>query len=152
MEKDNPQPKTQPSGNKPPPRPPTRTTVGMLPPDEDPEKNQRRMSKETVRINLRPKPSPEPAIHLPPLPDGSTVISKKVRPTRTDAVLLMMAVWTFIGAVVTMVLTSNFVNGGSIFASPLTFLVLLLLWVIPAHCIRHSKSSAEKQKPHSCLA
>jgi hypothetical protein len=151
MEKDNPQPKTQSSGNKPPPRPPNHTAVSMLPPDEGPEKNQRHLRKENVRINLKPKPSAEPAIQLPLLPGGSTLASKEVQPGSTDAALLILAVWAFIGAAVTMMLTFIFVNDGSILASPLIFFVLLLLWAIPAPVIRNSMFRAGKQKPHSCL-
>jgi len=67
MEKDS-QPKTQPAGDRPPPRPPHRTAVGLGPEDDDPERKKRK--KEDVRINLPPKPSAAPTIKLPSLPSG----------------------------------------------------------------------------------
>jgi len=65
MEKDS-QPKTQPAGDRPPPRPPHRTAVGLGPEDDDPEK--KKVKKVSVRINLPPKPSAAPTIKLPSLP------------------------------------------------------------------------------------
>jgi elongation factor G len=41
MKNDNPQPKTQPSGSKPPPRPPRRTAVGLGPDGDDSDKKRR---------------------------------------------------------------------------------------------------------------
>jgi elongation factor G len=41
MKKDDPQPKTQPSGNRPPPRPPRRTAVGLAPGGDDSDKKYR---------------------------------------------------------------------------------------------------------------
>lgn len=67
MEEDS-QPKTQPAGDRPPPRPPRRTAVGLGPEDEDPDKE--KAKKESVRINLPPKPSAAVNIELPPLPSG----------------------------------------------------------------------------------
>ena len=66
--KKEPQPKTEPSGNQPPPRPPNRTAVGLGPEDDDPDKQ--RPKSEIVRINLLPKPSVAPTIQLPTLPPG----------------------------------------------------------------------------------
>src|SRR5947209_8161694 len=60
MEKDDSQPKTQPSGSRPPPRPPHRTAVGLGPDDDDPEGKKPQPKKETVRINLPPSPQPHP--------------------------------------------------------------------------------------------
>jgi translation elongation factor EF-G len=41
MKNDDPQPKTQPSGNRPPPRPPSRTAVGLGPEGDDSDKKHR---------------------------------------------------------------------------------------------------------------
>jgi len=56
-------PQTQSAGAVPPPRPPTRTAIGLAPDDDD--DSVRRQKKETVRINLRPKPVAIPTINLP---------------------------------------------------------------------------------------
>jgi hypothetical protein len=48
-------PKTQSAGAMPPPRPPTRTAIGLGPDDDDDDDSiKRRKKKETVRINLPP--------------------------------------------------------------------------------------------------
>lgn len=132
MEKDNPQPKTQPSGNKPPPRPPTRTAIGMPPDDEGPEKNRRHIRQETVRINLPPKPFAEPTIRLPLLPTASTSLSKKTRPSWRIAAFLIFAIWVFIGAVVATALQLLFSNNHhwDLLRSTDVALVLFFLWVI----------------------
>jgi hypothetical protein len=159
MEKDNPQPKTQPSGNKPPPRPPTRVAVGMLPGDEDPEKSrQRKMHREIVLINLPTGAPGKPPVQPPLSPAAASAILRKKQTTRIEFhiqkenwpafILLILAIWAFIGAVVTMMLTLNFVSGGSSLANLGTFFVLVLLWVIPAHFIQFPTSRAGNPKPH----
>lgn len=60
-------PPTQNSGNKPPPRPPKSTAIAFGPDDDDDARG-KNSKKETVRINLPPKPSAAPTIKLPTLP------------------------------------------------------------------------------------
>jgi hypothetical protein len=62
-----PEPKAE--GSMPPPRPPRGPIVGVGPEDDDDAEKRRR--KETVRINLPPKPSGAPTIKLPTLPGGT---------------------------------------------------------------------------------
>jgi hypothetical protein len=62
MEKDNSQPEPKPAGNRPPPRPPHGTVIGVGP-DSDNDSEKRR-AKEVVRINLPPKPSAAITINL----------------------------------------------------------------------------------------
>jgi hypothetical protein len=139
MEKEKPQPKTQPSGNKPPPRPPNRTTIGMLPEDEGSEKNQRRMRQENLRIDLPSKPFADPTIKLTRLATASVTTSNKTQRTWPVALLLILAVWAFIGAVVNMTLFSVFSDTSQWEQSRNLeiALLLLLLGAIPAQIIRY---------------
>jgi hypothetical protein len=57
-------PKPQPQPSRPPPRPPRGPTVATGFGDDDDDAKKRR--KETVRINLPPKPSAAPTIKFPP--------------------------------------------------------------------------------------
>jgi|SRR5436190_24075820 hypothetical protein len=67
-------PKPQPSGNQPPPRPPKHTAIAANPDDGDDSRG-RKPKKETVRINLPPKPGAAPTIKLPTLPPGQSTIA-----------------------------------------------------------------------------
>ena len=128
----------------------------MLPGDEDPEKNRRRhLKREIVRIDLPTVPLGTPLTPLPSLPAGTSATLKKTPASRiefefqkenwTAVILLILAIWTFIGAVVAMMLTFNFAHGGSNLANPITFFVLLLFWAIPAHFIRFRNTRAGTQ-------
>jgi hypothetical protein len=153
MEKDNPQPQTQPSGNKPPPRPPTRTAIAMLPGDEDPEKNRgRHARRENVRINLSPRPSAASIIQLPLLPSEETqpspfAVIKSRDATWPVALLLILAIWAFIGAIMTMALSSVYSDNYHWNPSRnlAVTLILLLLWAIPARFIRYSNLRAGRK-------
>jgi hypothetical protein len=67
MQNKDPKPPTQPSGNQPPPRPPKNTAIAFGPDDND-DPRRKNPKKETVRINLPPKPGAAPTIKLPTLP------------------------------------------------------------------------------------
>ncbi len=56
MKRDDQKPEPKLAGALPPPRPPKRTAVG-LGPDDDDDSGKRRPKKETVRINLPPRPA-----------------------------------------------------------------------------------------------
>ena len=102
------EPKTQSSGATPPPRPPTRTAIGLAPGGDDDDSIRRRRKKETVKINLPSKP----AIKLPTLPPGGpTVAPSLVSAKRWDAS-------TFVAGSVTRrsVRTNLFVSVALIFA------------------------------------
>jgi len=71
MKKDDQKPEPKPAGSMPPPRPPRRTAIG-LGPDEDDDSGRIRPKKETVRINLPPKPPAAPTIRSPPGPGSKT--------------------------------------------------------------------------------
>ena len=58
MKPDDREPK--PSGSRMPPRPPIRTAVGLDSGGDEPDKPKRQPKKETVRINLPPKPTASP--------------------------------------------------------------------------------------------
>lgn len=137
MEKDTPQPKTQPSGNQPPPRPPARTAIGMQPEDEDPEKNRRRhIQRETVRINLPALPLARPIIPqlLPP-----TASTEKPRLTFPDIgnlqskwpviVLLILAIWSIIGAIASTLLYSAYSDTFNWGVSRSVDVILLLIFL-----------------------
>jgi hypothetical protein len=140
VEKENRQPKTQPSGNMPPPRPPTRTAIGMLPGDEDPESNRRRrMRREIVQINLPTTPLGKQPIQLPLLPAAPVAKAHALRPsfkersaTWPNALLLILSIWAFIGALVSVVLYSIFSANYNWDLSRSVDVILLLfsLWVI----------------------
>jgi len=149
MEKDIPKPKTQPSGNQPPPRPPTRTAIGTLPDDEDPEQNrQRKMQREIVRINLPTLPVARPIIQQP-LPTTASI--ENARLTFPDignmqakwpvVVLQILAIWAFIGAIASTVLYSAFSENHSWDLSRRADAVVLvfLLMVMPT-ILRQAKS------------
>jgi hypothetical protein len=68
MQEEERKPKTQPAGAMPPPRPPTRTAIGLSPAGDDDDSIRRRRKKDTVRITLRPKLSAVRTIKLPTLP------------------------------------------------------------------------------------
>lgn len=134
MEKDTPNPKTQPSGNRPPPRPPTLIAIGMVPDDEDP-RNKRRQ--EIVRMDLAPKPT-----------NTVRVIRHSTRPRITNlqarwpnVVLLIFAIWSFIAATGSVVLflaySENF--DWNSMKSVVFVLLLFFLCVIFIYSIRHSK-------------
>ena len=75
MKGEQPRPKTQTSGAKPPPRPPVRTTLA-LGSDDDDDSNQRRRKRETLRISLRPVPLASTTIKLSSLPfENSKVLT-----------------------------------------------------------------------------
>jgi hypothetical protein len=74
MENNDPKPPTQSSGNQPPPRPPKCPAVASGPDDND-DPHGKNPNKETVRINLPPKPGAAPTIKLPTLPSGQSAIS-----------------------------------------------------------------------------
>ena len=101
----------------------------MLPPEDDPENKRRR---EIVRINLPPRPFAETSIHVPLLPGAPIAISKKTHTTWPVAVLSMLAIWAFIGAVVTMILYSVFSDNFNwdVSRSADVLLFLFVLWVI----------------------
>ena len=69
-------PEPQSSGNRPPPRPPKHTALALGPDDDDAQRKQPK--KDTVRINLPPKPSAVPTIKLPTLPPGQFPIEPKL--------------------------------------------------------------------------
>ena len=80
------EPKTQSSGAMPPPRPPTRTTIGLVPDGDDDDSIRRRRKKETVKIKLPSKQVTIPIIKLPTLPPGSpTGVPTLVPAKRWDA-------------------------------------------------------------------
>jgi hypothetical protein len=91
MQDDDSQPKTDPSGNRPPPRPPNRTTVGLGPEDEDPKKKSKH---ESVRINLPAEQSVAPTITLPTLPTGQPPAPETVKPLKVSNT------WRFVIALV----------------------------------------------------
>src|SRR5262245_58806053 len=72
MQNNDPKPSTKSSGNQPPPRPPKNTAIASGPDDNDDPRG-KNPKKETVRINLRPKPGTAPTIKLPTLPPGKSV-------------------------------------------------------------------------------
>jgi len=74
MENNDPKPPTQSSGDKPPPRPPKSTAAASGPDDNDDPRG-KNPKKETVRINLRPKPGAAPTIKLPTLPPGQSAVA-----------------------------------------------------------------------------
>jgi hypothetical protein len=63
-EDDKPAPTPATSGSMKPPRPPIRTAVGLDSGGDEPDKP-KKPKKETVRINLPPKPTAAPTIRLP---------------------------------------------------------------------------------------
>ena len=67
MQNEDSKPPTRNSGNQPPPRPPKSTAIAFGPEDDD-DARRKNPKKETVRINLPPKPSAAPTIRLPTLP------------------------------------------------------------------------------------
>src|SRR6266700_523352 len=71
MQNDDPKPPTKSSGYQPPPRPPKSTAVASGP-DDDGDPRGKNPKKETVRINLRPKPGAAPTIKLPTFPPGQS--------------------------------------------------------------------------------
>jgi hypothetical protein len=71
MTNDDPKPRPQPSGNQPPPRPPKHTAIAANPDDGGDDSHGKKPKKETVRINLPPKPGAAPTIKLPTLPPSS---------------------------------------------------------------------------------
>jgi hypothetical protein len=80
------EPKTQSSGAMPPPRPPTRTAIGLAPGGDDDDSIRRRRKKETVKIDLPSKPVTIPTIKLPILPpSGPTTTPSLVPAKRWDA-------------------------------------------------------------------
>src|SRR5215467_12962089 len=74
MQDKDPKPSTQPSGNQPPPRPPKHTAIAANP-DDGGDDSQKKPKKETVRINLPPKPGAAPTIKLPTLPPGKSAVA-----------------------------------------------------------------------------
>jgi hypothetical protein len=62
-EDDKPAPKPATSGSMKPPRPPIRTAVGLDSGGDEPDKP-KRPKKDTIRINLPPKPTAAPTIRL----------------------------------------------------------------------------------------
>src|SRR4029077_13041024 len=67
-------PPTQNSGNQPPPRPPKSTAISFSPEDDDDARG-KNPKKETVRINLPPKPSAARTIKLPTLAPGQPAVA-----------------------------------------------------------------------------
>jgi len=63
MKQDDQQPEPKPSGSRMPPRPPIRTTVDLDFGGDEPDKP-KRPGNHTVRINLPPKPTTAPTIHM----------------------------------------------------------------------------------------
>ena len=74
MQNKDPKPPTQSSGNQPPPPPPKNTAVASGPDDNDDSRG-KNPNKETVRINLPPKPGAAPTIKLPTLPPGQFTVA-----------------------------------------------------------------------------
>jgi hypothetical protein len=74
MQNKDPKSPTQSSGNQPPPRPPKSTALASGPDDNDDPRG-KNPKKETVRINLRPKPGAAPTIKLPTLPPGQSAVA-----------------------------------------------------------------------------
>jgi hypothetical protein len=68
MQNEDPKHPSQPSGNQPPPRPPKHTAIAANPDDGGDDSRGKKPKKETVRINLPPKPGAAPTIKLPTLP------------------------------------------------------------------------------------
>ena len=62
MKPDDQKPEPQPSGSRMPPRPPIRTAIGLDSGGEEPDKPKQQLKKETIRINLPPKPTTPPTI------------------------------------------------------------------------------------------
>lgn len=56
MNEENLTPPTQPAGDRPPPRPPILVAIGLVPDDDD-DRNWRRLRGSIVRVNLRPRAS-----------------------------------------------------------------------------------------------
>ena len=84
-------PKTQPSGDQPPPpRPPKRTAFALGPEDDDGDQR-KQPKKQTVRINLPPKPSAFPVIKLPTLPPGQSVFGAAKLTKKRDIPALALA-------------------------------------------------------------
>jgi hypothetical protein len=77
------------SGNRPPPRPP-KHTIFALGPDDDDDPGRKQPKKDTVRINLPPKPSSVPTIKLPTLPSGQFPIEAKL-PKKSPVPALALA-------------------------------------------------------------
>jgi hypothetical protein len=63
MQKGNPKP--QPSGNQPPPRPPKHTAIAANPEDDNSDSRKKGAKNETMRIHLPPKPASSVKINLP---------------------------------------------------------------------------------------
>jgi len=74
MQNNDPKPPTKSSGNQPPPRPPKSTAVASDPDDNDDPRG-KNPKKETVRIDLPPKPGAAPTIKLPTLPPGQSAVA-----------------------------------------------------------------------------
>jgi hypothetical protein len=83
MQEEERKPKTQSAGAMPPPRPPTRTAIGLVPDGDDDDSIQRRRKKETVKINLPSKqPVEVPTIKLPMLPQGDPIATPSLAPAK----------------------------------------------------------------------
>jgi hypothetical protein len=80
MQEEERKPKTQPAGAMPPPRPPTRTEIGLSPADDGDDSIRRRRKKDTVRISLSPKLSATRTIKLPTLPPGGPTAMPAIVP------------------------------------------------------------------------
>jgi hypothetical protein len=75
MQNEDPNPPALPSENQPPPQPPKLTAITANPDDDGDDSRRKKPKKETVRINLPPKPGAAPTIKLPTLPPGQSAIA-----------------------------------------------------------------------------
>jgi hypothetical protein len=75
VKKDDQTPEPDPSGVRPPPRPPKRTAIGLGGPDDEDDGNDntgKNRPNESVRINLPPKPLAVPTVKMPTITTPAT--------------------------------------------------------------------------------